>query len=72
MTSINFDIFENSTTNQVHILSMNSCKVLSSKNLSSEWNRFPMFEINRNIDSILNPRRYPFITSPDRSFVSEL
>jgi hypothetical protein len=30
-----------------------------------------MFEINRKIDSILNPGRYPFINSPDKSFVSQ-
>ncbi|KAL6615820.1 hypothetical protein ACP70R_038090 [Stipagrostis hirtigluma subsp. patula] len=58
----------------VHKLSdipVNSRKVLSSNNLSSEWNHFPMFEINRKIDSILNPRRSAFGTSADRSFVPQ-
>jgi len=50
-------------------ISVNSHKVLSSDNL--EWDHFPMFEINRKIDSILNPRRTAFGTSPDKSFVQQ-
>jgi hypothetical protein len=50
---------------------MNSRKVLSLDNMSLEWNHFPMFEINRKIDSILNPRRSAFGTSPYKSFVPQ-
>jgi hypothetical protein len=64
-------VSERFSVHKISDISMNSCKVLSSGNLSSEWNRFPMLEINRKIDSILNPRRYPFINSPDKSFVSQ-
>ncbi|PVH38221.1 hypothetical protein PAHAL_5G201600 [Panicum hallii] len=52
-------------------ISVNFRNVLSSDNLSMEWNHFPMFEINRKIDSILNPRRTAFGTSPDKSFVQQ-
>ncbi|CAM0882181.1 unnamed protein product [Alopecurus aequalis] len=41
--------------------SVDSHKLLSSDNLSSEWSHFPMFAINRKIDSILNPRRSIFV-----------
>ncbi|CAL4974676.1 unnamed protein product [Urochloa decumbens] len=50
-------------------ISVNSRKVLSSDNLNIEGDYFPMFEINRKIGSILNPRRTAFVTSPDKSFV---
>lgn len=63
-------VSERFSVHKISDISMNSRKVLSSENLSSEWNHFPMFEINRKIDSILNPRRSPLITSPDKSFVS--
>ncbi|GJN18037.1 hypothetical protein PR202_gb05154 [Eleusine coracana subsp. coracana] len=64
-------VSERFSVHKISDISMNSCKVLSSENLSSEWNHFPMFEINRKIDSILNPRHSPFTTSPDKSFVSQ-
>ncbi|KAK3165110.1 hypothetical protein QOZ80_1AG0029030 [Eleusine coracana subsp. coracana] len=64
-------VSERFSVHKISDISMNSCKVLSSKNLSSEWSHFPMFEINRKIDSILNPRHSPFTTSPDKSFVSQ-
>ncbi|XP_062232070.1 uncharacterized protein LOC133929361 [Phragmites australis] len=32
-------------------------KLGSSDNLSSDWSHFPMFDINRKIDNILNPKR---------------
>ncbi|KAL5201978.1 hypothetical protein ABZP36_012930 [Zizania latifolia] len=37
-------------------LSLDFRKLASSDNLSSEWNHFPMFAINRKIDTILNPK----------------
>ncbi|CAO2204411.1 unnamed protein product [Urochloa humidicola] len=52
-------------------LSVNPHKVLSSDNLNMEWDHFPMFEINRKIDNILNPRHIAFVTSPDKSFVPQ-
>lgn len=52
-------------------LSVDSHKLLSSDNLSSEWSHFPMFAINRKIDSILNPRRSVLATSSDRIFVPQ-
>ncbi|CAM0152347.1 unnamed protein product [Urochloa decumbens] len=52
-------------------ISVNSGKVLSSDNLNMEGDYFPMFEINRKIDGILNPRRTAFVTSPDKSFVPQ-
>ncbi|XP_012701877.1 uncharacterized protein LOC101762729 isoform X3 [Setaria italica] len=52
-------------------ISVNSRKVLSSDNLSMEWDHFPMFEINRKIDSILNPRRTAFGISSDKSFAPQ-
>uniref|UniRef100_A0ACD5VGU0 Uncharacterized protein n=2 Tax=Avena sativa TaxID=4498 RepID=A0ACD5VGU0_AVESA len=52
-------------------LSVDSTKLLSSDNLSSEWSHFPMFAINRKIDSILNPRRSVPATSSDKIFVPQ-
>ncbi|CAO1947910.1 unnamed protein product [Urochloa humidicola] len=52
-------------------ISVNSHKVLSSDNLNMEWDHFPMFEINRKIDNILNPRGTAFATSPDKSSVPQ-
>lgn len=52
-------------------LSVDSPKLLSSDNLSSEWSHFPMFAINRKIDSILNPRRSVLATSSDKIFVPQ-
>ncbi|KAF8676276.1 hypothetical protein HU200_047148 [Digitaria exilis] len=52
-------------------ISANSRKVLSSENLSSELDHFPMLEINRKIDSILKPRRSAFGTSPAKSFAPQ-
>ncbi|XP_020105487.1 uncharacterized protein LOC109722044 [Ananas comosus] len=36
---------------------VNTYHFSSSENLDSEWNHFPMLDINRKIDSILNPKR---------------
>lgn len=52
-------------------LSVDSHKLLSSDNLSSEWSHFPMFAINRKIDSILNPRRSALSVSSDKFFVPQ-
>jgi hypothetical protein len=52
-------------------LSVDSPKLLSSDNLSSEWSHFPMFAINRKIDSILNPRRSGLAMSSDKIFVPQ-
>ncbi|KQK09239.1 uncharacterized protein LOC100844984 [Brachypodium distachyon] len=52
-------------------LSVDSHKLLSSDSLSSEWSHFPMFAINRKIDSILNPRRSALATSSDKIFVPQ-
>lgn len=52
-------------------LSVDSRKPLSSDNLSSEWSHFPMFAINRKIDSILNPRRSALSASSDKIFVPQ-
>nr|CAD1823863.1 unnamed protein product [Ananas comosus var. bracteatus] len=35
---------------------VNTYHFSSSENLDSEWNHFPMLDINRKIDSILNPK----------------
>uniref|UniRef100_A0A0A9D0L4 Uncharacterized protein n=1 Tax=Arundo donax TaxID=35708 RepID=A0A0A9D0L4_ARUDO len=64
-------VSERFSVHKISDISVNARKVLSSDNLSSEWNHFPMFEINRKIDSILNPRRSALGTSPDKSFVPQ-
>ena len=51
--------------------SVDSPKLLRSDNLSSEWSHFPMFAINRKIDSILKPRRSVLATSSDKIFVPQ-
>ncbi|TVU35485.1 hypothetical protein EJB05_17376 [Eragrostis curvula] len=64
-------VSERFSVHKISDISVNSRKVLSSENLSSEWNHFPMLEINRKIDSILNPRLSAFSTSPDKPLVSQ-
>ena len=69
--SANTVVSERFSFHKLSDISVNSHKVLSSDNLRMEWDHFPMFEINRKIDSILNPRRTAFGTSPDKSFVQQ-
>ncbi|XP_062218060.1 uncharacterized protein LOC133918280 [Phragmites australis] len=64
-------VSERFSVHKLSDISVNSRKVLSSDNLSSEWNHFPIFEINQKIDGILNPRRSAVGTSPDKPFVPQ-
>lgn len=64
-------VSERFSFHKISDISMNSRKVLSLDNLSLERNHFPMFQINCKIDSILNPRRSAFGTSPDKSFIPQ-
>uniref|UniRef100_A0A0D9V4A0 Uncharacterized protein n=1 Tax=Leersia perrieri TaxID=77586 RepID=A0A0D9V4A0_9ORYZ len=62
-------VSERYSVHKISDISMDSHKLSSTENLSSEWSHFPMFEINRKIDSILNPKRSAFVTSSEKIFV---
>ncbi|EAY75413.1 hypothetical protein OsI_03316 [Oryza sativa Indica Group] len=64
-------VSERYSVHKISDILVDSRKLCGTENLSSEWNHFPMFEINRKIDSILNPRRSALVTSSEKIFVPQ-
>ncbi|KAL5222663.1 hypothetical protein ABZP36_027376 [Zizania latifolia] len=64
-------VSERYSVHKISDISMDSRKHCGTDNLSSEWNHFPMLEINKKIGSILNPRRSAFVSSSDNIFVPQ-
>ncbi|XP_006644560.1 uncharacterized protein LOC102719812 [Oryza brachyantha] len=64
-------VSERYSLHKISDISADSYKFCGTENLSSEWSHFPMFEINKKIDSILNPRRSAFVTSSEKIFVPQ-
>ncbi|KAL5226649.1 hypothetical protein ABZP36_014914 [Zizania latifolia] len=64
-------VSEKYSVHKISDISMDSRKHCVTDNLSSEWSHFPMFEINKKIGSILNPKQSAFVTSSDKNFVPQ-